>query len=175
MQFKKRLSKKFDKDIARISTKLKEKNNNGISTFFFAISQYKVLNNNYATPPGNIYVVQSVARLILAPAPVTYFCFPFRGFKKSSCQYGRAIGPNIFDFSLVFSGSSTWNNKIITWSNRFISWKLTWKKKKWNQIYLALLLFRMKYLHLVLADRLGGPSLTKSSVVRLTDCPDMTT
>ena len=107
MQFKKRLSKKFDKDIARISTKLKEKNNNGISTFFFAISQYKVLNNNYATPPGNIYVVQSVARLILAPAPVTYFCFPFRGFKKSSCQYGRAIGPNIFDFSLVFSGSST--------------------------------------------------------------------
>ena len=31
-----------------------------------------------------------------------------------------------------------------------------------------------KYVHLVLVNRLGGLSLPRNSVVRLTDCPDMT-
>ena len=31
-----------------------------------------------------------------------------------------------------------------------------------------------KYVHEVLGNRFGGPSLPRKSVVRLTDCPDMT-
>ena len=38
----------------------------------------------------------------------------------------------------------------------------------------AVVSYWRKYVHEVLVNRLGGLSLTRKSVVRLTDCPDMT-
>ena len=38
----------------------------------------------------------------------------------------------------------------------------------------AVVSYWRKYVHLVLVNRLGGLSLPRNSVVRLTDCPDMT-
>ena len=38
----------------------------------------------------------------------------------------------------------------------------------------AVISYWQKYVHIVLVNRLGGLSLPRKSVVRLTDCPDMT-
>ena len=38
----------------------------------------------------------------------------------------------------------------------------------------AVVSYRQKYVHAVLVNHLGGLSLPRKSVVRLTDCPDMT-
>ena len=55
---------------------------------------------------------------------------------------------------------------ILVWQHTFISPSAFSRR--------AVVSYWRKYVHKVLVDRLGGLSLPRKSVVRLTDCPDMT-
>ena len=79
-------------------------------------------------------------------------------------MYSRATEEASKYLGMTMSNNLTWNNPV--WPHTFVSPSAFSRR--------AVVSYWRKYAHQVLVNRLGGLSLPRKNVVRLTDPPDMT-
>ena len=70
------------------------------------------------------------------------------------------------DVALLFKWDLLWDHRYPVWQHTFVSPSAFSRR--------AVVSYWRKYVHEVLVNRLGGLSLPRKGVVRLTDRPDMT-
>ena len=71
----------------------------------------------------------------------------------------------IFYFAFLHNCQKAWDQTKMLWASGYFTTRLSRR---------AVVSYWRKYVHEVLVNRLGGLSLPRKSVVRLTDRPDMT-